>query len=80
MKKLSGLHYFSEFINMSNNRIIGGVCNRIGEYFRIDVTIVRIFWVVITLVTFIIPGLFVYIVLWLTGQPQYGKDHKKKVD
>jgi phage shock protein PspC (stress-responsive transcriptional regulator) len=53
-----------------SNKIVGGVCYRIAGYLGINITLVRSFWVLLTIITFIIPGLFVYIILWLTGQPR----------
>ena len=35
----------------TTNRVIGGVCGGIGEYLEIDATLVRIFFVVATVVT-----------------------------
>jgi len=47
----------------SNNRVIAGVCGGLAEYFRIDVTIIRI----ITFILVFIYGLsiWVYIILWI---------------
>ncbi len=45
-------------------------CYRIAGYFGINIILVRAVWVLLTIITFIIPGLFVYIILWLTGQPR----------
>lgn len=56
----------------NDDKIIGGVCKRIGDYFGINTTFVRIFWILLTIVTLIIPGLLVYIVLWFTEQPKSG--------
>jgi phage shock protein C len=42
-----------------------GVCGGLAEYFQTDSTIVRLVWVLVTLVTGIIPGLVVYLVAWL---------------
>lgn len=33
------------------NRMIAGVCGGIGEYFEIDPTVVRLVWVVVTVLT-----------------------------
>jgi len=57
----------------NNDKIIGGVCKRIGDYFKINTAFVRLAWVILTLVTFIIPGLVVYIILWATDQPRLEK-------
>lgn len=45
-----------------NNKVIGGVCAGIGEYFEIDPTIVRIIWL-----TSIFAGIGViaYIIAWI---------------
>ena len=41
------------------NRVIDGICGGIAEYFDIDVTIVRILWVLLTLLGG--SGFFLYI-------------------
>ncbi|MFA6035498.1 MAG: PspC domain-containing protein [Candidatus Micrarchaeia archaeon] len=48
----------------SSNRVLGGVCGGLGEYFEIDPTVVRLGWV---LLTFLAPpaGILGYIVAWL---------------
>lgn len=48
----------------SKNRIIAGVCGGMGEYFNIDPTIVRLLWVLGTLITGFIPGIIAYIIAW----------------
>lgn len=47
----------------TTNRKLKGICGGIGEYFSIDPTIVRILWVVGTIITHIIPGIVIYIVM-----------------
>ncbi|MES2436888.1 MAG: PspC domain-containing protein [Patescibacteria group bacterium] len=47
----------------SNDRFIAGVCGGLGEYFSIDPTLVRIGWVVFTLVGG--AGIIAYIILAL---------------
>jgi len=42
---------------------LSGVCGGIGEYFGIDPTIVRIAWVLITIVTHIFLGLVLYVIM-----------------
>jgi phage shock protein C len=44
---------------------IAGVCGGMAEYFETDSTIVRLVWVLVTLVTGIVPGIVVYLVAWL---------------
>ena len=45
------------------NKIIGGVCGGIAEYTGIDVTLLRILWVIMVL--FAGVGIGLYILLWL---------------
>ena len=44
------------------DRIIVGVCGGLGEYFDIDATILRLFWVAVTIFSGIIPGVFIYVI------------------
>ncbi|HEY1063902.1 MAG TPA: PspC domain-containing protein [Candidatus Saccharimonadales bacterium] len=39
-----------------------GVCGGLAEYFEADVTMIRLLWVMVTILTGIIPGLLAYIV------------------
>ena len=48
----------------SNNRMIGGVCAGIADYFEWDITLVRIIYVLVTFFTAFSGGL-VYLILWL---------------
>lgn len=45
------------------NRILGGVCAGVAEYLGIDPNIVRVIWVIVSLVYGL--GLLAYIVMWL---------------
>ena len=46
----------------SDNKQLSGVCGGISEYFNLDPTIVRLGWVLMTLVTGIAPGVIAYII------------------
>ena len=46
-----------------SDRMIGGVCGGIAEYFDIDPTLVRVLWVVITLMGG--AGILAYLILWV---------------
>jgi len=46
-----------------NEKMIGGVCGGLGEYFGIDPTIVRVLWVAITLIGG--AGILAYLILWI---------------
>jgi phage shock protein C len=54
------------------DRIIGGVCGGLGQYFDIDTTLVRLAWVLLTLVTSG-TGLFIYLLAWLIIPDEEGR-------
>lgn len=45
------------------NKIIGGVCGGIGEYFDVDPTIIRLLWILF--VFSFGSGILAYIVAWI---------------
>ncbi len=47
------------------NRIVAGVCGGLGEYLEIDPNIIRVAWVVATVLLGFFPGIFVYGLIWL---------------
>jgi phage shock protein C len=47
-----------------NNRILGGVCGGIGEYSDIDPAVIRLVWVLFTLVSFG-TGILLYLIAWI---------------
>jgi phage shock protein C len=44
------------------NRIIAGVCGGLGDYFKVDPTLIRLLWVLLTLSGG--AGLVAYIIAW----------------
>lgn len=55
----------------STDRMLGGVCAGIAEYFDLDPTLVRIAYLVISVISAAFPGLLVYIILWIMIPPRY---------
>jgi phage shock protein C len=47
------------------NRQIAGVVGGLAEYFRVDPTLLRVIYVVGSIVSAAFPGLLVYLLLWL---------------
>jgi len=47
----------------SNNRMLGGVCGGIAEYFGIDPSLVRIAWVILVLAAG--TGVLLYLLAWI---------------
>jgi phage shock protein PspC (stress-responsive transcriptional regulator) len=52
-------------LRKSNDKIIAGVCGGIAEWLGWDPTLVRVGYVVISIVSIAFPGIFVYLLLWL---------------
>ena len=52
-------------LRRSNDRMIAGVCAGIAEYFDVDVTLVRIGYVLISVISAAFPGILVYIIAWV---------------
>lgn len=48
-----------------SDRMIAGVCGGLAEYFDLDPTLVRVGYVLLSVVSAGFPGLLVYVVLWL---------------
>ncbi len=55
-----------------SNKMIAGVCAGLAEYLGIDVTLVRILYIVASVVLVGFPGILVYIILWAVMPPEYG--------
>ncbi|MFP3940434.1 MAG: PspC domain-containing protein [Thermoanaerobaculia bacterium] len=47
------------------HRIIAGVCGGIAEWLGWDPTVVRVLYVVVSILSAAFPGLIVYILLWV---------------
>ena len=49
----------------SNNGILGGVCGGIADYLGWDRLLVRLLYVIVSILSAAFPGTIVYIVLWI---------------
>ncbi len=45
------------------NKVLGGVCGGLGEYFEIDPSLIRLIWVLIFFMGG--SGLLIYIIFWI---------------
>jgi phage shock protein C len=52
-------------LRRSKNQMISGVCAGIAEYFNVDPTIIRIAYVLLSVLSVGFPGIIVYIILML---------------
>jgi phage shock protein C len=55
----------SRRLTRSHNRMLGGVCAGIAEYFNLDPTAVRVGYVLLSVLSAGFPGLLAYLVLWV---------------
>jgi phage shock protein C len=54
-----------------SQKMLGGVCGGVAEYFNQDVSLVRLLFVGIGLVTAVLPMTFFYLIAWIVV-PQEG--------
>jgi phage shock protein PspC (stress-responsive transcriptional regulator) len=66
-----------------NERLLGGICGGLAEYFRVDPTIMRLIYILLCFVS-LGSGVLIYIVLWLIvpekGSGALGNDGQDKSD
>ena len=48
----------------ADDRLIAGVCGGIAEWLGWDVTVVRVAYVVVSILSVAFPGILVYLILW----------------
>jgi phage shock protein C len=56
-------------LKRSGNSMIGGVCGGIAEWLGWDPTIVRIGYVLLSVLSAAFPGILVYLILWIIMPP-----------
>ncbi len=61
----------TERLTRSNDKIIAGVCAGLANYFGLDPALVRVGYVLLSILSAGFPGLLVYIILWIV-MPQQG--------
>ena len=52
-------------LTRSRNTMIAGVCAGIAEYFGWEVTLFRVVFVIVSILSAAFPGILVYLVLWV---------------
>ena len=55
-----GRYYLS-----NSNKLLGGVLGGVGDWLGTSPTVIRILYAFVSFITFLIPGLILYIVLWI---------------
>jgi phage shock protein PspC (stress-responsive transcriptional regulator) len=54
----------------SKNRVIAGVCAGWAEYLGWEVTLVRVLYLIISIISAAFPGILVYIIFWIVMPKQ----------
>jgi len=57
-------------LTRSNNRVISGVCGGIAAWLGWDTGLVRLLYVVVSILSAGFPGALVYIILWIIMPPE----------
>lgn len=72
-KRVGAVTARKRLVRPRTNRKIAGVCAGLAEYFDLDVTLVRVLWMVITFFSAIVFGIIAYIVAWIVmpEEPEY---------
>jgi len=65
-------------LTRSHNRIIAGVCGGIAEWLDWSPTMVRILYVLVSVLSAAFPGILVYLVLWFVMPPPSRKENFPK--
>jgi phage shock protein PspC (stress-responsive transcriptional regulator) len=52
-------------LTRSRDKMIAGVCAGIAEYFGWEVTLFRVVFVIVSILSVAFPGILVYLVLWV---------------
>ena len=63
-KRVGGVAARERLVRPRADRKVAGVCSGVAEYFDIDVTLVRIVWLVLTFIP-PTPGLIAYVICWI---------------
>jgi phage shock protein PspC (stress-responsive transcriptional regulator) len=62
-------------LTRSNDKMIAGVCAGLAEYFGMDVTLVRVLYVLVSILSAAFPGIIVYIILMFLMPPPQAVAH-----
>jgi len=62
-------------LTRSTNKVLGGVCGGIANYFDVDPTLVRILYVALSFFSAAFPGILLYIIMLLL-MPEANKNDK----
>ncbi|HRJ06077.1 MAG TPA: PspC domain-containing protein [Candidatus Saccharibacteria bacterium] len=63
----------------STDKKISGLCGGLGEYLNTDPSMIRLLWIIVTILTGIVPGILAYIiaVLVIPREPENSASTRK---
>ena len=64
-KRIGAVAARYRLMRLRHNRRIAGVCAGFAEYLDLDVTLVRLLWATVTVLSGIAPGVVVYVAGWI---------------
>lgn len=67
---------FRKLYRSTNDKLLGGVCGGIGEYYNTDPQLVRLIVLALTLVSGVFPGVVTYLFAWWLVPENPGKQQK----
>lgn len=72
-KRVGAVAARQRLVRPRTNRKIAGVCAGLAEYFDLDVTLVRVLWLLVTVFSAVVFGVVAYVVAWIVmpEEPEY---------
>ena len=58
-------------LTRSSKRVIAGVCTGLAEWLGWDIALVRVLYLVLSIVSAGFPGILAYIILWIIMPEEY---------
>ena len=55
----------NRILRKSSDKVLAGVCGGLAEYFGLDIVLVRLGYVLLSVLSAAFPGLLVYVILWI---------------
>jgi phage shock protein C len=64
-KRVGAVAARRHLMRLRYNRKIAGVCAGFAEYLDLDVTLVRVLWAIVTVLSGFLPGIVAYVAGWI---------------
>jgi phage shock protein C len=64
-KRIGAVPARHRLMRLRHNRKVAGVCSGLAEYLALDVSLVRVLWAVVTVLSGFLPGIVAYVAGWI---------------